>query len=89
MKGLLPTFVLVIAMSVSAVAQDSTMPAQSGTAQNSTMAQQGDASMPQPGSTNALHTYVRTRFQHCLSLLVRQWVQRRSAPLRCTFSGQS
>jgi hypothetical protein len=32
------------------------MPAQSGTAQNSTMAQQGDASMPQPGSTNALHT---------------------------------
>jgi len=56
MKGLLPTFVLVIAMSVSAVAQDSTMPAQSGTAQNSTMAQQGDASMPQPGSTNALHT---------------------------------
>ena len=53
MKGLLSAFVLVMVMSVSAAAQDSTMPAQSGADQNSTMAQQGDASMPQPGSTAA------------------------------------
>ena len=55
MKGLLSAFVLVmVVMSVSAAAQDSTMPAQSGADQNSTMAQQGDASMAQPGSTAAM-----------------------------------
>src|SRR5579863_1271018 len=54
MKGLLSAFVLVIVTSVSAAAQDSTMPSQSGSAQNSTMAQQGDGSMAQPGSTAAV-----------------------------------
>jgi len=54
MKGLLATFVLVMVMSIGAAAQDSAMPAQSGEAQNPTMAQQGDASMTQPGSTASM-----------------------------------
>ena len=54
MKGLLPAFVLVMVMSVTAAAQDSTMPAQTGAAQSSTMAQQGDGSMAQSGSTPAM-----------------------------------
>jgi hypothetical protein len=54
MKGLLSAFVLVMVMSVSVAAQDSTMPPQSGATQTPTMAQQGDGSMAQPAKSTAM-----------------------------------
>jgi hypothetical protein len=54
MKGLLPAFFLIMVMSVSVAAQDSTMAPQSGTTQTPTMAQQGDAPMAQPANGTSM-----------------------------------
>src|SRR5579863_7675523 len=51
MKGLLPAFFLIMVLSVSVAAQDSTMAPQSDETQTPTMASQGAAPMAQP--TNA------------------------------------
>ena len=54
MKGLLPAFLLIMAMSVSVAAQQSTMAPQSDATQTPTMAQQGDAPVAQTTNSPAI-----------------------------------
>src|SRR5438309_3231682 len=60
MKGLLPAFFLMMVMSVSVVAQDSTKAPQSDATQNPTMTQQGAAPKAQPTNTAAMPTSAHT-----------------------------
>jgi hypothetical protein len=54
MKGWLAAFVLMMAMSTSVAAQDSTMASQSDETHSSTMIQQGDAPMAQPANAGSI-----------------------------------
>ena len=54
MKGLLLAFLLIMAMSMSVAAQQSTMAPQSDATQTPTMAQQGDAPVAQPTNSPAI-----------------------------------